>query len=77
MRFPVQLTPRARDMLRRAVVEARKVGATDFIGVEHIALAMLRDGDSVPTQVIDRLGYAEAILSELEAVLRSDDYLGG
>jgi ATP-dependent Clp protease ATP-binding subunit ClpA len=72
--FPVRLTPRARRTLEAAVGEANQAGAIDFVGVEHIFLAILRDARSVPAQVVARLGHTAAIMEELERVLRSDNY---
>ena len=75
IKFPVKLTPRAARILQHvAAAEARRVGATTFIGVEHIFLAILNEGESVPAQVVDRLGYRDAIVTELERVLGSDEY---
>jgi ATP-dependent Clp protease ATP-binding subunit ClpC len=70
------MTPRAERVITAAAVVADEHGAT-FVGVEHLMLAIVRDRDSVPTQVLERLGVSEAIVREIEEVLASDDYRGG
>jgi hypothetical protein len=46
--FPTELTPRATRILHAAAEEAEFAGARGYIGVEHIFLAILREGESVP-----------------------------
>jgi Clp amino terminal domain, pathogenicity island component len=69
--FPVDLTPRAIRILKGARAEAVAVGETDFIGAEHVFLAILREGESIPAQIVGRLGYTKAIVEEFDQVLRS------
>jgi ATP-dependent Clp protease ATP-binding subunit ClpC len=69
--FPVDLTPRAKRILASAVDEAEFAGAEGYIGVEHIFLAILREGESLPAQVVNRLGFTNAIVDELVRTLRS------
>lgn len=75
--FPAPLTPRARRILQRAGQEAEDRGATNFIGVEHIFLAILSDDGSVPVQVLARLGLIKQVRQALEEVLSSDGYHTG
>jgi ATP-dependent Clp protease ATP-binding subunit ClpA len=72
--FPVELTPRAVAILRQAATEARAVGASDFIGVEHIFLAIVKNEGAVSTQVLNKLGVTEQVIQELESVLSSERY---
>lgn len=72
--FPANLTPRAKRILERAAQEAKQMGAEDFIGVEHIFLAILADPHALPTQVMARLGAVEDARRELETVLNSEGY---
>jgi ATP-dependent Clp protease ATP-binding subunit ClpA len=72
--FPVKLTPRAEKVLLRASHEAQSVGAKNFIGVEHIFLAMLADEHAIPTQVLTKVGVVEDARRELETILRSEGY---
>ncbi|MEX2619646.1 MAG: Clp protease N-terminal domain-containing protein [Egibacteraceae bacterium] len=74
--FPAPLTPRAAHILRRAGDEARAHGAKDYIGVEHIVLAVLTEKESVPAQVLAKEGIAEQFREALEAVLNSPGYQG-
>jgi ATP-dependent Clp protease ATP-binding subunit ClpA len=69
--FPAPLTPRAAKILASASEVARSMGAATYIGVEHIFSAIVREGESVPAQVMRSLGYEDAIVSELERVLAS------
>lgn len=66
-------TPRLHSILGRAATEAKYAGAR-AIGVEHVFLAVLDDEDSIPTQVMARLGLVDQIRSELRGVLASEDY---
>ncbi|MDQ4142691.1 MAG: Clp protease N-terminal domain-containing protein [Actinomycetota bacterium] len=72
--FPVQLTPRATGILEQAAQEASRHGANDFIGVEHIFLAILREGQSLPALLLNQLGLTERIVRELENTLGSEGY---
>jgi len=72
--FPVKLTPRARRILEAAPDEARRVGAETFVGVEHLFLAILNEGGSVPAQLLNKLGFTEQIRTALEALLQSEGY---
>jgi hypothetical protein len=49
---PDEVDPRAERVLTQAGAAARRAGAEDFIGVEHIFLAILADEDAIPTQVM-------------------------
>jgi ATP-dependent Clp protease ATP-binding subunit ClpA len=67
-------TPRAMRILERSRDEATAAGATNFIGVEHIFLAILHEGRTVPAQVVSELGYTTSILERLSEFLRSEGY---
>ena len=67
--FPVRLTPRAERILQQAADEARRVGATDCIGVEHIFMAILREGESVPASLMKEFAVADTLESALEQFL--------
>jgi ATP-dependent Clp protease ATP-binding subunit ClpA len=66
-------TPRLHSVLGRAATEAKYAGRK-AIGVEHVFLAMLDDEDSIPTQVMNRLGLVDQLRSELRSVLASEGY---
>jgi ATP-dependent Clp protease ATP-binding subunit ClpA len=72
--FPVKLTPRAMRILERSRDEATAAGGNNFIGVEHIFLAILHEGRSVPAQVVSELGYTTSILERLSEFLRSEGF---
>ncbi|MEU2038019.1 Clp protease N-terminal domain-containing protein [Nocardia niwae] len=66
-------TPRLHRILLDSADVAREIGH-DFVGVEHLVLAILREGRSVPVHVLARMmnpvDYAEALTD----FLRSDGY---
>lgn len=49
----------------------------DFVGVEHLLLAMLDDGQSVATAAIERLTSLDNVRAELRSILDSDGYRTG
>lgn len=49
------LTPRTKRVLQMAAIEARDMGH-NYIGTEHLLMAILRDGDSVGVRVLASLG---------------------
>jgi ATP-dependent Clp protease ATP-binding subunit ClpC len=51
----MQLTERAWQIVQRANEEARALG-DDYIGSDHILLAMLREGHGAGANVLDDLG---------------------
>lgn len=71
--FPLKLTQQTEDVLNDAVGVATRFSA-DFIGVEHLFLAILGEGSCVPTQLITVLGLRDRLIDELEALLVSAGY---
>lgn len=64
-------TPRAADVMTRAIGEALKLGH-NYVGTEHILLALFRDPDSVAAKVLTKLGashqqFSASVLEELAA----------
>jgi hypothetical protein len=55
---------------------AQRLGAEGFVGVEHIFLAILEEGESVPAQVMVRLGITDGVKAELHQIVESDEYRG-
>jgi len=51
----VGLTPRAKKVIERAVDEARRLGA-ERVGMEHLLLGMLREGEGIAAGVLVSLG---------------------
>ena len=51
----LSLTPRSKRILELAAMEARRLGH-NYIGTEHILMAVIRDGDGVAAQIISSLG---------------------
>lgn len=64
----LELTPRARDVLGEASVQAGRLGQ-NFVGVEHLMLAILDNPRSLAAQVIEALGMTERLRAELHAIL--------
>jgi ATP-dependent Clp protease ATP-binding subunit ClpC len=64
------LTPRAKKVIAYAFEEARNLGH-NFIGTEHLLLALLREWDGVAAQVLTNMGSKlEAIRGEVLNILR-------
>ena len=51
----IPFTPRAKKVLELAFREARQLGH-DYIGTEHILLGLIREGEGVGAQVLQKLG---------------------
>ncbi len=66
-------TPRMHTVLGRAATEAKHAGV-NVIGAEHVFLAILDEEDSIPTQVMSRLGLVDQVQAELRSVLKSAGY---
>ncbi len=51
----IPFTPRAKKVLELALRESRQLGH-NYIGTEHVLLGMVRQGDGVAVQILERLG---------------------
>ena len=51
----IPFTPRSKKVLELSLHEARQLN-DDWIGTEHILLGLIREGDGVAVQVLDRRG---------------------
>ncbi len=51
----LSLTPRSKRILEISAMEARRLGH-NYIGTEHLLMAIIRDGDSVAAQILHALG---------------------
>ncbi len=65
-------TPRLKRILVEAQRQAERRGHADYIGVEHVFLAMLTDGSSVPIQLLRRHVDLDAFRDELSSHMESD-----
>jgi ATP-dependent Clp protease ATP-binding subunit ClpA len=68
-----QPTPRYQAILAAASRRAVDLGH-DYVGTEHLLLALLADMDAVATQVLGRFAPAAEITDELQAVMASGSY---
>jgi ATP-dependent Clp protease ATP-binding subunit ClpC len=67
-----QFSPRIKDILAYSREEAIRLG-NEYIGLEHLFLGILRDGEGVATDILENLGINLALLKiELEKKIRSD-----
>jgi ATP-dependent Clp protease ATP-binding subunit ClpA len=71
-----QLTPRARRLWAGAATVAREFGH-DFVGTEHLLLAMVREPGGVAGRVLDELAGRDRIDENLSELLRSDKHNEG
>lgn len=69
----VRLTPRMKRTLTRARQLARARGH-DYLGTEHILLALLDDPAGIAGGVLARLGNAAAIRNEVIEIMEGDGY---
>jgi ATP-dependent Clp protease ATP-binding subunit ClpC len=61
-----RFTERARDVVMVTQEEAVRWGE-DYVGTEHLLLGVIRDGDSVATRILQRIGLdRDAIRREIE-----------
>jgi ATP-dependent Clp protease ATP-binding subunit ClpC len=68
-------TPRYETVVRMAEEEARRRGHP-YVGVEHLMLAILAEGRSVPAQVLEGLGELSTVRDALERTMASRSYGG-
>ena len=67
----VPFTPRAKKVLELALREALEMGH-DYIGTEHLLLGLLREGEGVGAQVLQRVGAdLDTVRQQVIEILRS------
>ena len=69
----LQMTPRCQRVLDDAAERAREMNH-GYIGVEHLFLAIIRDIQAVPTQVLDDISDLSRLESRLLEVMHSVAY---
>ena len=62
------LTPRARRVLVRAMLEAEARGQ-GFVGTEHMLLVMAQDSHDVASEVLGELGVRDQVIERLTAAI--------
>jgi ATP-dependent Clp protease ATP-binding subunit ClpA len=66
-------TPRFETIVRMATEQARN-RSHRYVGVEHLMLAILIEGQSIPAQVLERRVALSDALADLEQVMDSTNY---
>ena len=66
-------TPRAARLLAAAEEAARSRGH-DYLGTEHLLLALAEERDGIAAQVLENLGCRGNVISELERIMNSVEY---
>ena len=67
-------TPRTKKVLENAFLEAKRIGY-NYIGTEHLLLAIMKEGDSVATRVIIELNVdIPKIYNEIAKVINEEKY---
>lgn len=66
-------TPRYQRIVAAASEAARESGHA-YVGAEHLFLAIIRDRDSVPAQVLGQLTSLDEAEADLLAVMASEGY---
>jgi tetratricopeptide (TPR) repeat protein len=69
---PIPFSPRAMTVFELSLLEALGLGH-DYIGTEHILLGLIRGGEGVATQVMDRLGADPVVVRQRLAQLLNGD----
>lgn len=73
---PTDMTPRTKRILEASAVESEKCGQ-NYIGTEHLLLALLSERDSVAVQVLEELGIsAEELRNDVIAFLNDSPVSG-
>jgi ATP-dependent Clp protease ATP-binding subunit ClpC len=65
--------------MKRTLESARRLArgrGHEYLGTEHLILALLDDTNGIAGSVIHRLGYTDAIRSEVTKIIDSDGYAG-
>jgi ATP-dependent Clp protease ATP-binding subunit ClpC len=70
-----KLTPHMKRTLQRAGELARARGH-DYLGTEHVILALIDDPRGIAGGVIERLGCADSVRAEVTRILESEGYSG-
>jgi ATP-dependent Clp protease ATP-binding subunit ClpA len=70
-----QLTPRVHSILGRAGGIAGENGH-DYIGAEHLILAILAESDSIATHAVAKFADVRDIAQEVRRVMATDEYRG-
>jgi ATP-dependent Clp protease ATP-binding subunit ClpC len=66
-------TPRYEKIIRMAEEQARERGHR-YVGVEHLMLAILVEGDSLPTGVLRGMGELTSVRDAIERTMASRSY---
>jgi ATP-dependent Clp protease ATP-binding subunit ClpC len=66
-------TPRVKKTIERAGQEAMSRGH-DYLGTEHLLLALLSDPDGVAGRVLRQLGVAELAAQRVQKIMESPGY---
>lgn len=69
----LKLTPATRELLLEAEQEAAQLGH-DFIGTEHILLAILSESHGVADAALRELGLIETVRAKLHEIMVSPEY---
>lgn len=67
-------TPRYESIVAAASRTAEEELGHNYVGTEHLLLALLADKDAVATQAIERFVSAEEVANELHRVMASEGY---
>jgi ATP-dependent Clp protease ATP-binding subunit ClpC len=66
-------TPRVTQILHRAELVGDEWGH-DFVGTEHLLLAITQDRDGIASRVLSDLGVSEEAARRVRAIIESDGY---
>lgn len=66
-------TPRVLNTLSAAEKQAREWGH-DYVGTEHLLVALLNDSDGIAGRVLSEVGVSDTVRSRIEDIVKSDGY---
>ena len=73
----LSLTPRSKRILELSAMEARRLGH-NYIGTEHLLMAIIRDGDGVAAQILNAAGVnLNEFYSDTVRAIDNDSFQGG
>jgi ATP-dependent Clp protease ATP-binding subunit ClpC len=70
---PVKQTPRVEQTVRRAELIAMEYGH-DYIGTEHLLLALAADPDGIAGRVLEELGVRDQAERRVRSIIESPEY---
>ena len=72
----VGLTPRAARVVTQLAADVARREGHDYVGTEHLLVALIEERHGLASQVLHKLGFAESVLDATLTVIRAPDAAG-